>query len=472
MLAADYKKILYTLLPAGPIWPSQEGESPVWDMVFGAMSLEPARVDLAAEALINEAIPDGVTYPDDLLAEWERVAGLPDENTPVNQTEAERRQALIAKLRGPGSPIESKFVSIVESYGYTSRCINGHRLVNRLGDASEWSYVGSPVVTVDADLDPWGALEADRLVAPTDSDYVTHEIFDTPNYESVYAELWVKRTGGGAEITAINLIGRDGATKDATGGVLPLNVWCHFTLTTDDIGTGASNPYLEIIPNFGGASANVTILVAGEAAGFRERYYQQASAGGCTGSFSGPDWAHVFGVEYGDNLITAGGGTGASWYSEDVMKGTVTFGSGYDPIERQPWGHRIQNGDDCYFAVDLDTDTTRDVRVSFWVQGVSLYMQPAIEGRDGLSVGSYDLKVWSEGNLTKIEMQGNLGTGAETPRVVVRTYGIMPVDFYVSHLCVSEINEDLEAKITAAAPLHTTVLFHSLGEMEPEYEAK
>ena len=132
MLSSDYAKIFYTLLPKGPLWPEQVGEADNWDSLARAATYELARVDEQALELINEAIPDAdsYAYPAELLESWERVAGLPDEFTPETQTDEERVQALIAKLRGPGSPTLAKFENLVDALNASNVTFDGYRLVD------------------------------------------------------------------------------------------------------------------------------------------------------------------------------------------------------------------------------------------------------------------------------------------------------------------------------------------------------
>lgn len=69
----DYLRQLQSLLPPGPAWPKDDGAT--LTRLFGALSSELARVDGRAWQLVEEADP---RTTGELLADWERSAGLPD----------------------------------------------------------------------------------------------------------------------------------------------------------------------------------------------------------------------------------------------------------------------------------------------------------------------------------------------------------------------------------------------------------
>lgn len=115
LTAADYLNQLQALLPQGPAWP-REPDALLTRMLSG-FSEELARVDARLSVLVDEADPRD-TY--ELLADWERVAGLPDNCLAgATQSTAERRSALVARLTTIGGQTPAYFVALAASLGYT-----------------------------------------------------------------------------------------------------------------------------------------------------------------------------------------------------------------------------------------------------------------------------------------------------------------------------------------------------------------
>jgi uncharacterized protein YmfQ (DUF2313 family) len=81
------------------------------------MSIELARVDGRGEALPGEANPADTN---ELLVDWERVAGLPDKCAGVlEETLQGRRNALLTKLSSTGGQSAAYFIELAASLGYT-----------------------------------------------------------------------------------------------------------------------------------------------------------------------------------------------------------------------------------------------------------------------------------------------------------------------------------------------------------------
>lgn len=78
MLPADYLAQLRALLPPGVALVAERGS--VLERLLTAVAAELARVDGRVAALLSEANPQTVT---ELLEEWERAFGLPDECSPI-----------------------------------------------------------------------------------------------------------------------------------------------------------------------------------------------------------------------------------------------------------------------------------------------------------------------------------------------------------------------------------------------------
>lgn len=127
------------LLPQGLIWgAAKTGKlAAVLDVPAGQMSVCHDRAD----NLMMEAIP---TTALELLPEWEKFAGLPDECTiGYAETIEERRRAVVAKLTGRPTLSLQSFIDLAEMLGYKisireyipftagrSRCGGDHVLVS------------------------------------------------------------------------------------------------------------------------------------------------------------------------------------------------------------------------------------------------------------------------------------------------------------------------------------------------------
>jgi len=153
--AADYLEQLKTLLPPGQAFPREAGTT-LHDLLEG-MSIELARVDDRGESLPVEAIP---ATSNELLSDWERVAGLPDKCSGVlEDTLQGRRNALLAKLASTGGQSSAYFIEIAAALGYTVtiETFKPFRAgLSRAGDAltnGPWAFtwlVRAPEVSVTA----------------------------------------------------------------------------------------------------------------------------------------------------------------------------------------------------------------------------------------------------------------------------------------------------------------------------------
>lgn len=111
-----FAQVFLTLLPEGPIWP-RALNGRLYKTVRGLMGVVARFAADAARFLNIEAYPPDA---DLLLADWERVLGLPDPCLAVTDlTVPERRQAVAEKLaRRPGRQDRYYFLEIAEALGY------------------------------------------------------------------------------------------------------------------------------------------------------------------------------------------------------------------------------------------------------------------------------------------------------------------------------------------------------------------
>lgn len=114
MSAEAYRAQLQALLPQGAAWPRESNT--VLARFLAALAEEIARVDGRAEQLLDETDPRTTA---ELLADWERVAGLPDSCVTATQTTQERRAALVAKLTNLGGQSRQFFIDLAARLGYT-----------------------------------------------------------------------------------------------------------------------------------------------------------------------------------------------------------------------------------------------------------------------------------------------------------------------------------------------------------------
>lgn len=115
MSTTDYLQQLQALLPQGPAWPREA--SPVTRLLDG-LAQELARVEGRALTLLEEADPRTTA---ELFADWERVAGLPDDCVIAfapDQTVAQRRAALVGRLATIGGQSPAYFVGLAAALGY------------------------------------------------------------------------------------------------------------------------------------------------------------------------------------------------------------------------------------------------------------------------------------------------------------------------------------------------------------------
>ncbi|PTU03330.1 phage tail protein [Pseudomonas sp. HMWF031] len=114
LTAADYLEQLKALLPPGQAFPRESGTT-LHNLLDG-MSIELVRVDGRGEALPVEANPSSTN---ELLIDWERVAGLPDKcSGSLEETIQGRKQALLTKLTSTGGQSIPYFTELAAALGY------------------------------------------------------------------------------------------------------------------------------------------------------------------------------------------------------------------------------------------------------------------------------------------------------------------------------------------------------------------
>lgn len=113
MDATHYLTQLQALLPPGRAF-TREPDA-VLTAVLAALAEEFGRLDARVVQLLEELDPRTTT---ELLADWERVAGLPNPCIVDTQATAERRDALLARLTNRGGQSRQYFIDVMAALGY------------------------------------------------------------------------------------------------------------------------------------------------------------------------------------------------------------------------------------------------------------------------------------------------------------------------------------------------------------------
>jgi len=150
---AAYAGQVAALLPQGAAWARERGT--VLLSLLEALAIEAARIDERGGDLLDEMIPDR-TF--EMLADWERVAGLPDDCFADEADTIEtRRAALLTRLRSLGGQSAGYFIDLAAIFGFTitvSEFLPFRAGVSHAGDYltnGDWVFtwqVNAPEVTV------------------------------------------------------------------------------------------------------------------------------------------------------------------------------------------------------------------------------------------------------------------------------------------------------------------------------------
>jgi uncharacterized protein YmfQ (DUF2313 family) len=115
LTAEAYARQLKALLPPGRLWRLEP--TSVLSKILQALADELARVDSALADLIDEWDPSTTS---DLLADWERILGLPDGTYIPSADPAQRRLQVVAKYGSLGGQTAAFFVALAARLGMTS----------------------------------------------------------------------------------------------------------------------------------------------------------------------------------------------------------------------------------------------------------------------------------------------------------------------------------------------------------------
>lgn len=101
------------MLPPGPAWQYEEAE--VLAGLLLALAETYNRLHDRSCVLLREIIPDTTA---EMLPDWERVTGLPDDCAPITGTAEQRRQALVTHLRLLGGQSPQYYIDLAASLGF------------------------------------------------------------------------------------------------------------------------------------------------------------------------------------------------------------------------------------------------------------------------------------------------------------------------------------------------------------------
>ncbi|MCP3475157.1 DUF2313 domain-containing protein [Bradyrhizobium sp. CCGUVB1N3] len=141
---SDYRDAFLELLPNGQAWPKHSIDSVLWQACDGLCDYWGFVDGRAADLLETESDPR-LTL--ELLPDWERNWGLPDECLKDPPTSlADRRAALLAKMTLLGAQSRQFMIEVAKAYGYDititeyAPYMTG---VSRVGD-TRWYNEGDP----------------------------------------------------------------------------------------------------------------------------------------------------------------------------------------------------------------------------------------------------------------------------------------------------------------------------------------
>lgn len=139
---AGYRRILQSLLPRGAAWPTEPAAH--MTRLLDAVAASLARLDGSALGLLTDALPADALR---MLADWERIAALPDEcATDISRDIEVRRGILVARMLLHRHQTPATYIAIARAMGYTATIIEHDEIRARgISDldtsGGRWRYV-------------------------------------------------------------------------------------------------------------------------------------------------------------------------------------------------------------------------------------------------------------------------------------------------------------------------------------------
>lgn len=163
LMGPDYRRQLQALLPIGTAWPRHAAAT--LTRFLDAAAEEFARIHARRDALFEEADPRTTT---ELLPDWERVAGLPDNCSGVlAETVQDRRNDLVAKLSSTGGATAAYLTAAALAAGYVIEIQELYGTPNEfkvITSANAQTYFTADASFADEPLVDWGNNTLECLI--------------------------------------------------------------------------------------------------------------------------------------------------------------------------------------------------------------------------------------------------------------------------------------------------------------------
>lgn len=153
MKLKDYIEMVWGLYPKGAAWVREPG---VIDELNASISSELVVVDGRTKNLIDEADPRTVS---EMLGDWERNYGLPDECTPLGSTVERRRNSLVAKINFLGDMRPAAYIAVANKLNYDVDLVEWRPFVCGASECGGTDMLGDEEVRFIWNLDIYGVSE-------------------------------------------------------------------------------------------------------------------------------------------------------------------------------------------------------------------------------------------------------------------------------------------------------------------------
>jgi len=128
-----YKSLIRKLFPSGWAWRFNFGSD--FEALVEGLAQEPCRIEERGFKFLDEMDPNTAF---EMLDDWERLLGIPDECTPADRelTLSERRNRVLQKLTTGGGQNEDFYILIAQQLGYDIGVIDIEQFKDfRVGEA-------------------------------------------------------------------------------------------------------------------------------------------------------------------------------------------------------------------------------------------------------------------------------------------------------------------------------------------------
>lgn len=108
----DFIEMIWDLYPRGPAWVREKG---LVNNLNTSTAAELVKIDSRKDRLIDESDP---RTTNEMLSDWERNYGLPDECTPIGSNIERRRNTLVTKINFLGDMRPIAYIAIAKELNY------------------------------------------------------------------------------------------------------------------------------------------------------------------------------------------------------------------------------------------------------------------------------------------------------------------------------------------------------------------